>query len=52
VVVAPNKIESLADTIQLITKNKDRQLEIAKNCENYSQDYLSINQILKNNFLH
>lgn len=52
VVVAPNKIGSLADTIQLITKNKDRQLEIAKNCENYSKNYLSINQILKSNFLH
>jgi colanic acid biosynthesis glycosyl transferase WcaI len=47
-----SKIDSLADAIQSITNNQEKILEIANNCSTYSQDKLSIDQILKNNFLN
>jgi colanic acid biosynthesis glycosyl transferase WcaI len=52
IAVPPNKLGSLVETIQAITNNNHMQLEIAKNCSKYSQEHLSIDQILKSNFLH
>lgn len=49
--VAPNKPVLLANAIKLIVNNMEMKLEIAKNCSKYSEDNLSIDQILKSNFL-